>query len=130
MNLSQAQTMFAILASTATFTTAMIATVRGVARKYFAPVLQVVDDWKGDPGRPDEGIAPRDSVLKRLTRVETASVETRADMAEFRDALRFFRDDLATVKSQVTTNGGNSMLDRVNQIAANTQNGQALKEAA
>lgn len=98
--------------------------IQFAAKKYLAPALQIVEDWKGDPGRPEEGIAPRDGVLKRLTRVETGQVDVRMAFEDFRAELARVKEDVAAIKKEVTANGGSSMLDRVNQTldAVTTQN--------
>lgn len=77
------------------------------AVRLFTDWRQFLEDWRGEPARP--GIAPaRLGVLERLSKLEA---------------------DVSASRSQLTPNGGSSLLDKVDRIEAHTVPPEARMDA-
>lgn len=91
----------AMLTASATGLGALALAVHRIMRK----VDEVVDDWRGAPARP--GVPPRPGVMERLERIEANQhrADERLDTIEHRSA-------------QLVNNGGSSMKDAIDRLAA------------
>lgn len=101
-------------AAVVTLGTAVGVTVAGGrwCRARWRRVSDFLDDWNGEPARP--GFAGRPGVPERLATVEATMTATAAEVA--------------TIRAEVTPNGGGSMKDAVGRIDARTrQTGDLLK---
>ena len=93
--MTQVQTLLAILGSALMISTSVLGVGVWAKRRYFDPLSQMVEEWRGEPGNEARGIPARPGALERVTALERSMHE---------------------VRSEVRPNGGSSLRDAVNRI--------------
>lgn len=76
-DVTELQTTLAIAASAVTLTGAVVGAGGWAARRMLRPLVQMAEDWTGEPERP--GVDRRPGVMERLSRIEHAITDHVAD---------------------------------------------------
>lgn len=100
----------------------LIAGARWLIRQ-IREALVIMQDLKGDPGAPDQGIPERPGILVRQTRTEHRLDAVVADVTALRTGL-------SEVLGELRNNGGSSLRDAVDRLGGMLQRQTAPANAA
>lgn len=71
-------------------------------RPVWRGVVQFLEDWRGEPGRPEAGVPERPGVMKRLATIEAEGAATAAKVDK--------------IDHEVHPNSGSSLRDQVDNL--------------